>query len=100
MIAKEIAEILKVLNDGANNFGELKATAIWALFTTVLGLIIAYDKHEAHKKDVAWQKIRTDDAVSDSKMAEALHMLAEDNQKRTAKLTELTLIIDERLPRR
>lgn len=97
---KELEGLLKIFADGANSFGALSLTAVWALFCMTLMGILWYDKREAHAKDIAWQKIRLDDALNDAKMADALHLLAEDNQKRTGTLGDLKTIIDERLPRR
>lgn len=97
---KHLADFFKTLSDGANNFGTLSITAVWALFCMTLGGILWYDKKEAHRKDIDWLKIRTEDSLNDAKMADAIHMLAEDSQRRTDALKELKIIIDERLARR
>ena len=77
-----------------------RRTGIAFAALVVLGAVLWYDRRENHRKDATWEKIRTEDAVSDTKQAEALHMLAEDSQRKTEVLREIKTILDERLARR
>ena len=99
-MGKQIAELIKALSDGANSFGALNITAVWALFCMALGGILWYDKRETHRKDIVWQRIRTDDSIADAKTADALHMLAEAQQKTAEAQNKILIILDERLSRR
>lgn len=98
-LIRYIQSIIDLLIQNSDRLAGLQATSIWCLFCLVLIGILTYDKRTAENKDRVWSKIRTDDALNDAKMADALHLLAEDNQRRTETLKELKLIIDERLKR-
>lgn len=77
----------------ARELGALDPTSIWALVCVVLVGYIWYLTRQTRRSGERWQKIRSEEAVSDMKMADALQKLADNYQR-------LSVIVDERIPRR
>lgn len=94
-----IPESLRVLTDWSKELGGLEASAIWAL--VCIGLyyrLWASDKHH-EQYDKSWQEIRTKEAISDSRMADAMVRMSETVERHCQETGQIRLILDERIPR-
>lgn len=92
-------EILDKILDSANKAGALQASAIWAL--VAIGLYwknYQADKHyERYNEE--WAKIRTQEAIADSKAADALAELAKQVARLNDEVKCNRTLIDERIPK-
>lgn len=77
----------------ADHMGTLPPAAIWAFFCLVLMVILWHVLRNHREYDRTWQSIRTTDSAADLKMADAVTKMADE-------LSQLKVIVDERIPRR
>lgn len=92
-------ELLDQVLDSANKAGALQASAIWAL--VAIGLYwknYRTDKHHERYNE-EWAKIRTQEAVADSKAADALVELAKQVTRGNEEISKMRTLIDERIPK-
>lgn len=83
----------------ANALGAMQASAIWALMFILLAIRTWLAEKHYQAYDRQWQDIRIKEAEGDIKIAEAVRSLAEVVEKQHEQLTEIRIIIDERLHR-
>lgn len=73
----------------ARALADLGPTAIWALLCLILLGYTAWREKNSRKATAEWMKIRTDEAVADSKMADAVVLLDATVKRMTEKIVEL-----------
>lgn len=81
----------------ANSLGAMQASAIWALVSGMLAVYIWRNQKHHANYDTQWQEIRIKEAEGDIKIADAVRALADVVAWQGEKLTEIRIIIDERL---
>lgn len=99
-ISAELSDLFKVVGDGAKGFGALEASGVWALMFIVMFWERQQIRKQQSRRDDMWLEARTEQAISETKTAEALEKLADELSKNTDQLARISTIVDERIPRR
>ena len=100
MIEAGFSDVFRIVGDGAKSFGALEASGVWALMFIVMFWERQQIRKQNQKRDDAWLETRTEQAISETKSAEALEKLAVELAKNTDQIARISTIVDERIPRR
>ena len=82
----------RVIHD-AKQIGELGPASTWAFVSIMMVAYLWKLTNQQKKADDKWQDIRTQQAIAEDKLADALQKMADEVGK-------LRIVVDERLPRR
>ena len=93
-------DLIKRFTQSAQELGALQASGIWALFSLTLVAYIVWDKKQSKRRDEIWQDIRIKEAMAEVNSAQALNKMGDAYERLVDKISEISVILDERIPRR
>ena len=95
-----VADVFRAVGDGAQSFGTLEASGVWALMFIVMFWERQQIRKLQNRREDQWLETRMEQAISETKSAEALEKMANELAKNTNELARISTIVDERIPRR